>query len=48
MVAYVIARMTVHDAENLREYADLAAPHTASHLKRYLKLHQETAHSHRR
>ena len=26
MVAYVIARMTVHDAENLREYADLAAP----------------------
>ena len=29
MVAYVIARMTVYDAENLREYADLAAPHTA-------------------
>ena len=36
MVAYVIARMTVHDAENLLKYADLAAPHTARFGGRYL------------
>ncbi|MEM7440121.1 MAG: DUF1330 domain-containing protein [Pseudomonadota bacterium] len=36
MVAYVIARMTVHDAQKLREYADLAAPHTARFGGRYL------------
>ena len=36
MVAYVIARMTVHDAEKLREYANLAAPYTARYGGRYL------------
>ena len=36
MVAYVIARMTVHDAEKLREYANLAAPHTARFGGKYL------------
>lgn len=36
MPAYVIARMTVHDAEKLREYADLAAPHTSRYGGRYL------------
>lgn len=36
MVAYVVARMTVHDPEKLREYAMLAAPHTARYGGRYL------------
>lgn len=36
MVAYVVARMTVHDPEKLREYADLAAPYTAQYGGRYL------------
>ena len=36
MVAYVIARMTVHDADKLREYANLAAPYTARYAGRYL------------
>ena len=36
MPAYVIARMTVHDPEKLREYAALAAPHTARFGGRYL------------
>lgn len=36
MVAYVIARMTVHDPDKLREYANLAAPHTARFGGRYL------------
>jgi len=34
--AYVIARMTVHDPDRLRQYADLAAPHTARYGGRYL------------
>lgn len=36
MPAYVIARMTVHDPAKLREYADLAAEHTARFGGRYL------------
>ena len=36
MVAYVIARMTVHDADKLREYANLAATYTAQYGGRYL------------
>jgi uncharacterized protein (DUF1330 family) len=34
--AYVIARMTVHDPVKLREYASLAAEHTARFGGRYL------------
>lgn len=36
MAAYVIARMTVHDANKLRKYANLAAPHTTRFGGRYL------------
>ena len=36
VVAYVIARMTVHDTDKLREYAKLAAPYTAQYGGRYL------------
>ena len=36
MAAYVVARMTVHDTEKLREYARLAAPHTHRFGGRYL------------
>lgn len=36
MAAYVIARMTVLDANKLRKYADLAAPHTLRFGGRYL------------
>lgn len=36
MPAYVVARMTVHDPEALREYARLAPPYVAKYGGRYL------------
>jgi len=36
MVAYVVARMTVHDPDKLREYAKLAPPYVAKYGGRYL------------
>lgn len=36
MPAYVVARMTVHDAQALREYARLAPPYVAKYGGRYL------------
>ena len=36
MPAYVVARMTVHDPEKLRRYAQLAPPFVAKYGGRYL------------
>lgn len=36
MPAYVVARMTVHDPDKLREYARLAPPYVAKYGGRYL------------
>ena len=36
MVAYVVARMTVHDVEKMREYARLASAHTHRFGGKYL------------
>lgn len=36
MPAYVVARMTVHDPEKLREYAKLAPPYVAKYGGKYL------------
>ena len=35
MVAYVVARMTVHDPDKLREYAKLAPPYVERYGGRY-------------
>lgn len=36
MTAYVVACITVHDPEALREYARLAPPYVAKHGSRHL------------